>query len=127
MEWLLNQGVSTVLLFLILAFMGHAVLYQIPLHLQTIQQGYKTIEESNDKQLERILKAQDVRLQQVIDAFEKALDRIDGHKPLNAQGLDNADPHTERVSLVRPHPGVRSSLSSDHRHPHGHGERSRLG
>ena len=54
-EWLFSQGVSTVLLALILLGIYRAVNYAmdtaVPAHLQKIQQGYVEIQQSNEQQI----------------------------------------------------------------------------
>lgn len=96
-RWLLAQGVSTVLLFMICGFIGYSVVYMIPLHLTTIQEGYEKIEESNETQLSRIMDSHDRQLQSITNSFRDTLDRIDSRvireleriRAENAQALDD--------------------------------------
>lgn len=41
LNWLLQQGVSTVLLCAILGFMGYGIIWIVPSHLELIQRGYE--------------------------------------------------------------------------------------
>lgn len=60
-QWLLNQGVSTLLLFAIAAggwYGGRYLIEEgIPKHLQQIQTGYEKLETSFSKDLDRVLKS----------------------------------------------------------------------
>lgn len=46
LDWLLSQGVSTVLLVVILFFLGYVIIVLGPQHLTTIQEGFK--DQQND-------------------------------------------------------------------------------
>jgi len=71
LSWLSSQPFTNVLLLLIFsagcvgAYYG--VTQAIPSHLQQIQSGYEKIEQSNEKQIDRML-----------TVFEKTLDRMSG-------------------------------------------------
>lgn len=68
-RWLAAQGVSTVLLCLILLALLYGMKYAmetaIPQHLDTIQKGYDRIGERHDKSLERMA-----------DSLDRAIDRM---------------------------------------------------
>jgi hypothetical protein len=65
MKWLVNQGVSTVLLFCIVFGGGYMAYVMIPQHLATIQQGYERIADRHDKAVEKLA-----------ESHEKSVDRI---------------------------------------------------
>lgn len=57
--WLFDQGVSTVLLFGVLAAVSYVIVFLGPQIVGQIQHGYERIEASQDKQTERIAKSFD--------------------------------------------------------------------
>ena len=56
-DWLFQQGVSTVLLFAILAGGMYAARVMVPAHIESIKEGYRQMEDSHKKEREDYLKA----------------------------------------------------------------------
>jgi inner membrane protein involved in colicin E2 resistance len=56
-DWLKQQGVSTVLLCAILAFIGYAVVFLVPVHIAMIKDGYKEVAERNSQTIEKIVES----------------------------------------------------------------------
>lgn len=56
-DWLFQQGVSTVLLFAILAGGMYAARVMVPAHIESIKDGYQKIEDSHRKEREDYLKS----------------------------------------------------------------------
>lgn len=63
-EWMFAQGVSTVLLCAILAFIAYTIIVQVPLWQASIREGYKDQAASYERSLDRIA-----------ESFERALER----------------------------------------------------
>jgi hypothetical protein len=59
LEWVFQQGVSTVLLCGILVFIAYAVLQVAPIHIQQIEDGYQRNAEILNKSLERLADSHD--------------------------------------------------------------------
>ena len=59
LEWVFQQGVSTVLLCGILVFIAYAVLKVAPIHIQQIEDGYQRNAEILNKSLERLADSHD--------------------------------------------------------------------
>ena len=66
-DWLKQQGVSTVLLVAILAFIGYGVVFLVPLHIQMIKDGYKEIAERHAITVEKIVESHDRDRQMFVD------------------------------------------------------------
>ena len=66
-DWLKQQGVSTVLLCGILAFLGYAVIFLVPVHLTMIKDGYKEVSERNAATIEKIVDSHDKDRQMFVD------------------------------------------------------------
>jgi hypothetical protein len=66
-DWLKQQGVSTVLLFAILAFLGYAAIFLAPLHIDMIKQGYKDIADVNSQTIKNIVESHDRDRQMFVD------------------------------------------------------------
>lgn len=66
-EWLFQQGVSTVLLVAILTFLGYAVTVMVPKHFDQIEKGYGRNAEITAKAIESIAASHDRDRQMFID------------------------------------------------------------
>jgi hypothetical protein len=66
-EWLFQQGVSTVLLCAILAFLGYSVIFIVPTHFDQIEKGYGRNAEITAKAIEAIAASHDRDRQMFID------------------------------------------------------------
>ena len=66
-DWLKQQGVSTVLLCGILAFIGYAVIFLVPVHLAMIKDGYKEVTERHAQTIESMVQSHDKDRQMFID------------------------------------------------------------
>jgi hypothetical protein len=58
-EWLLQQGVSTILLCCILAFMGYGIIYMVPAHLEMIQSGFQKNAQELSRSIEMLAASHD--------------------------------------------------------------------
>jgi hypothetical protein len=67
LEWVFQQGVSTVLLCGILAFMGYAVIFIVPSHIDQIEKGYQRNAEITAKAIEAIAASHDRDRQMFVD------------------------------------------------------------
>ena len=67
LEWVFQQGVSTVLLCGILLFIAYAVLKVAPIHIDQIEQGYQRNAEILNKSLERLAESHDRDRQMFIE------------------------------------------------------------
>lgn len=67
LEWVFQQGVSTVLLCGILVFIAYAVLKVAPIHIDQIEQGYQRNAEILNKSLERLADSHDRDRQMFIE------------------------------------------------------------
>ena len=67
LEWMFQQGVSTVLLCGILAFMGYAVVFIVPSHIDQIERGYQRNAEITAKAIEAIAASHDRDRQMFVD------------------------------------------------------------
>lgn len=56
-EWLLQQGVSTILLCAILVFLGYGIIVLVPSHITLIQQGYEKNAASLEKTMEKVVQS----------------------------------------------------------------------
>lgn len=65
--WLKEQGVSTVLLCSIMAFIGYAVVFLVPEHIKMIKDGYKEVSEIHTATVEKIVTSHDKDRQMFID------------------------------------------------------------
>ena len=54
-DWLFNQGVSTVLLFMLVAIFAYGIKYMVPVHLKQIQEGYEKIESAHEREMNRVI------------------------------------------------------------------------
>lgn len=54
-KWLVSQGVPTVLLCAILAFLGYVFVYLVPEHLSAIQGGYERNAASLEKSVDKLV------------------------------------------------------------------------
>ncbi len=70
-KWLVNQGVSTVLLFLILVGGGYMVYVMVPKHLDTIQAGYKEISDRHDAAVAKMADSHEKTVTRIIEAMRK--------------------------------------------------------
>lgn len=66
-DWLKQQGVSTVLLCAILAFIGYGVVFLVPVHIEMIKDGYKEITDRHAITVEKIVESHDRDRQMFID------------------------------------------------------------
>lgn len=66
-DWLKQQGVSTVLLCAILAFLGYQSVHLDPVRQETIKNGYKEFAEIQSKAIESMVKSHDSDRQMFID------------------------------------------------------------
>lgn len=70
-RWLFHQGVSTVLLFAILAGLIWTVKYVVPQHLAEIQAGYDRQEGAHEKNLKLIIDSQERSITQLTTSWER--------------------------------------------------------
>ena len=76
-DWLLNQGISTILLCAILMFLGYGIIYLIPDHITQIQKGYEQNAATLSRSLESIAESHDrdremfLRLLEIIRSQER--------------------------------------------------------
>lgn len=66
-EWIFQQGVSTVLLCGILIFLAYAVLKVAPVHINQIEQGYQRNAEILNKSLDKMVESHDKDRQMFVD------------------------------------------------------------
>jgi len=66
-DWLFNQGASTVILIGILCFMGYAAIFLAPVHIEMIKTGYKEIADIHDKSMNKVVESHDKDRQMFID------------------------------------------------------------
>jgi hypothetical protein len=78
LEWVFQQGVSTVLLCGILAFMGYAVVFIVPTHIDQIEKGYQRNAEITAKAIEAIASSHDRDRQMFVDLLNG---RLPGSQP----------------------------------------------
>ena len=71
LNWLINQGAVTVLLFGILSSGGYMAYVMIPKHLETIQSGYEKIEDRNSMAIEKLAAAHEKSVDRIITLLEK--------------------------------------------------------
>lgn len=69
-DWLFSQGVSTVLLFAILAFLAHGVVVLVPTHIKQIEEGYGRNAEMMSRSLDKISDSHDRDRQMFIDLLQ---------------------------------------------------------
>jgi hypothetical protein len=67
LEWVFQQGVSTVLLCGILIFIAYAVLKVAPVHIDQIEQGYQRNAETLNKSIEKMMDSHDKDRQMFVD------------------------------------------------------------
>lgn len=58
-EWIAQQGVSTILLCLILGFIGYAIVVLVPQHIAIIQAGYEKNAAALEKSMEKMAESHD--------------------------------------------------------------------
>ena len=58
-NWLLQQGVSTVLLCAILSFMAYGIVFLVPTHLELIQKGYEKNASQFTNSLDAVVQSHD--------------------------------------------------------------------
>ena len=66
-DWLKQQGVSTVLLCAILAFIGYGVVFLVPVHIEMIKDGYQEITDRHAITVEKIVESHDRDRQMFVD------------------------------------------------------------
>lgn len=66
-DWLKQQGVSTVLLCAILAFIGYGVVFLVPVHIEMIKDGYREISERHSATVEKLVDSHDKDRQMFVD------------------------------------------------------------
>ena len=66
-DWLKQQGVSTVLLFAILVFIGYAVIFLVPVHLTMIKEGYKEVNERSSQTIEKLIQSHESDRRMFVD------------------------------------------------------------
>jgi hypothetical protein len=59
LSWLKDQGISTLLLISILAFIGYGVVVLVPSHILMIQEGYEKNAATLSKSLEKLAESHD--------------------------------------------------------------------
>ncbi len=67
LDWLFNQGASTIILIGILGFLGYAAIFLAPVHIDMIKQGYKDIADVNSQTIKNIVESHDRDRQMFID------------------------------------------------------------
>lgn len=90
LEWLFNQGVSTVLLIInvtvMVYFFNYALQTAIPAHLSAIQAGYdrnmqvmggalKQLEAAHTSQIEHMNEAHTAQIKYIVDSYRRDMDR----------------------------------------------------
>lgn len=89
-RWLVNQGVSTVLLFAILAGGFYAAVVLVPQHLAAINEGYREINEVNQRAVQQQREA-DATFRTLINAsHDRALEQ-------NARAIEKLSETIERI------------------------------
>lgn len=71
LQWLVSQGVSTVLLFCILAGGGYACYSLVPQHLQQIQKGYEDITERHERTVKAITDGHERTVKQLTESQDR--------------------------------------------------------
>jgi sirohydrochlorin ferrochelatase len=66
-DWLKQQGVSTVLLIALLTFAGYAVTFLVPQHITLIKDGYKEMAESHEATVQKVIDSHDKDRQMFIE------------------------------------------------------------
>lgn len=66
-EWIFQQGVSTVLLCGILVFIAYAVLKVAPVHIDQIEKGYQRNAEILNKSIDKMMESHDRDRQMFVD------------------------------------------------------------
>lgn len=66
-DWLKQQGVSTVLLCVILGFLGYAVVFLVPEHIRMIKEGYKEVAEVQSATIVKIVESHNNDRQMFVD------------------------------------------------------------
>jgi hypothetical protein len=66
-DWLKQQGVSTVLLCAILAFIGYGVIFLVPVHIEMIKDGYQEVTDRHAVTVEKIVESHDRDRQMFVD------------------------------------------------------------
>jgi len=70
-KWLLEQGVSTVLLVAILIFLGYAAVVIAPQQLREIQDGYERVANTAARNLEASTERHAESIQSIVDAHDR--------------------------------------------------------
>jgi hypothetical protein len=86
MQWLIGQGVSTVLLFSIFAGGGYFSCYGLPSLLMEVRNSYKEINERNS-----------VAIEKLAATHEKAMDRMAAMIETNARRIEASHDRSEGV------------------------------
>ena len=73
-DWLLTQGISTVLLCAILAFLGYGIVYMVPAHLEQIQGGYREVTNQTTQSLEKTTGEFTRSLDKLVESHDKERD-----------------------------------------------------
>ena len=80
MQWLVNQGASTVLLVILVAMIGYISDYgikvAIPAHIKSIQEGYDRHVADHRKEVESMHASYERSLKLVTDAFSREMDMM---------------------------------------------------
>jgi hypothetical protein len=66
-DWLKQQGVSTVLLCAILAFIGYGVIFLVPVHIEMIKDGYQEVTDRHAVTVEKLVDSHDRDRQMFVD------------------------------------------------------------
>lgn len=75
LAWLVNQGVSTVLLFAIVCGGGYMTYVMVPRHLDAIQQGYERIDTRHDEAIEKLAVSQEKTVDRLISVITSERER----------------------------------------------------
>lgn len=70
-NWLVNQGAVTVLLFCICVGGGYMAYVMIPTHLNAIQSGYEKIQERNGLAIEKLAASHEKAVDRIITVLER--------------------------------------------------------
>jgi inner membrane protein involved in colicin E2 resistance len=66
-DWLKQQGVSTVLLCAIMTFIGYAVIVLVPQHIAMIKEGYKEVSEIHSQTINKVVESHNNDRQMFVD------------------------------------------------------------
>lgn len=83
-QYAFNQGPVVAIMSGILAYFAYAMHYEVPKHIQQINDGYMAIEARNEKQLEKTIESFEKQHSETLRAYEVTTDKIieayKGHK-----------------------------------------------